>query len=78
MNVNTVKRPSFQSIAKDVTTVASFHSKHSFDDDGMADDVSSRVFKSSSSVHSVPIEKSTSMSLKSGLRVNPKSSELKL
>eukprot|EP00980_Cylindrotheca_fusiformis_P012097 scaffold2923_cov121-Cylindrotheca_fusiformis.AAC.7 len=69
----------FESMANDSATVATFNTFNRFEEDRKPDDISSKMFKSSTSLSSVVLEEdSSSASFPRALRLNSKSAELKL
>eukprot|EP00980_Cylindrotheca_fusiformis_P026083 scaffold15311_cov136-Cylindrotheca_fusiformis.AAC.5 len=79
MDADSASGSGFQSVTKDAATVSSFKTFISFEDDRKPSDVSSQLFKSSDSLSSViKRENSASTSSRSALRVDSRSSELKL
>eukprot|EP00980_Cylindrotheca_fusiformis_P022799 scaffold9776_cov117-Cylindrotheca_fusiformis.AAC.4 len=78
-DANSATGSGLQSVAKDAATVSSFNTFNSFEGDRKPSDVSSQLFKSSDTLSSVlEREDSASKSFRSALRVDSRSSELKL
>eukprot|EP00980_Cylindrotheca_fusiformis_P015974 scaffold4690_cov116-Cylindrotheca_fusiformis.AAC.4 len=73
------RAPGFQSAGEqDAATVTSFKTLHSFEDDRMSNELSSEVFKSSSSLNPSVHRDASSSSFRKSLRSNSKSEEFKL